>query len=270
MLGFALLGLLGIGLIFGLSDSDDDDTSDNGSDTAQATREQGTDGDDYIDAGAGNDTVFAAAGEDLVDAGPGDDRVFGGDDDDLIVGAAGNDFLRGGDGDDLMFGGAGSDVLNGDVGDDLLSGADIIDAEGLIDASIAAALAGQNIDDIDLSGFVDLNADPLEADTLNGGVGDDIILAGSNDIVDTGTGSDIVNVGAWVDPDQPVNIVGFNPANDAIVYSYSGPIAPSVSFGEDDDGVATLNADGEIVAYFPGIDFFDLTAQSAIVLERVS
>lgn len=265
MLGFALLGLLGIGLIFGLSDSDDDAPAEN-----ENARIEGTDGDDLIDAGPGNDTVFAGPGDDFVDAGPGDDRVFGGDDDDLIVGAAGDDFLRGGSGDDMMFGGAGSDELNGDVGDDVLAGADIIDAEGLVAAGMAAAQNGQTVNDVDLSQFIDLDADPLEADTLNGGVGDDIIIAGSNDLVDTGSGSDVVNVGEWVVEGQPVNIVGFNPAKDAIVYSYSGPTTPSVSFGEDDDGTATLNADGQIVAYFPNVDFFDLTAQSGILLERVA
>lgn len=270
MIGFALLGLLGVGLIVGISNSGDDDDEDPIAQDDGAERVQGTQDNDLLETGAGSDTVFAAAGDDFVDAGAGDDRVFGGEGDDFIIGGEGDDFLRGQAGDDILFGGAGADELNGDVGDDVLFGADIIDAEGIFDVTLATVSNGGNIDDIDQDQFLDLMADPQEADTLNGGVGDDIIIAGSNDVVDTGSGEDVLNVGEWVDPDAPVLVTGFDPSNDVIVYSYTGATTPLVSFGEDNSGTATLDVDGEIIAFFPGIDFFDLTANSSIVLERLS
>lgn len=264
MFGFALLGLLGIGLIIGLNGDDDDNSFNEGDERAQ-----GSQGDDLIDTGGGDDTVFAAGGNDVVLAGADDDRVFGGDGDDLIVGESGDDFLRGGAGDDLIFGSAGEDVINGDVGDDQISGADIIDARGLFDATQNAVLTGTTLTDADIESFIDLDADTGEADTLNGGVGNDIIIAGSNDVVNTGSGSDLVNVGQWVDPDEPVQITDFNAVQDDIVYSYEGNTEPNVFFGEDDDGTATLVVDGRIVAYFENADFFDLQAETSIILERL-
>jgi Ca2+-binding RTX toxin-like protein len=266
MLGFALLGLLGLGLIVGLNGDDDDNSF--GSD--EGTQEQGTNGDDLIDAADGNDTVFASDGDDVVLAGDGNDRVFGGDGDDLIVGEDGDDFLRGGSGDDLIFGSAGEDTINGDVGDDQIIGADIIDARGLFDATENAIIAGIPLTDADIASFVDLDADTDEADVLNGGVGNDIIVAGSNDIVNTGTGSDIVNVGQWVNPDEPVQITDFNPFQDDIVYSYEGRTEPDVAFGEAEDGTATLVVDGRVVAFFENADLFDLRNGTSIILERLT
>lgn len=86
---------------------------------------------DFIDAGAGNDTVYADGAEGGKEA---SDTVFGGEGDDVIYGDGGEgaaDFLDGGDGDDwirggyganTMVGGGGNDVLVGGVGSDLLLG----------------------------------------------------------------------------------------------------------------------------------------------------
>lgn len=265
MFGFVLLGLLGVGLVVSIFDDDDD----NSFDTDEDSRIEGTSGDDLIDAEGGDDSVFAGVGDDAVLAGAGDDRVFGGDGDDLIVGEDGDDFLRGGAGDDLIFGGAGEDEINGDVGDDQIVGADIIDARGIFEATETSILTGVPLTEEDLAAFIDLDADTGEADTLNGGVGSDIIIAGSNDVVDTGLGTDTVNVGQWVDPDAPVQIVGFNPFQDDIVYTYEGDTEPNVAFGEDDDGTATLVVNGEIVAYFQNADFFDLRNGTSIILEQI-
>jgi Ca2+-binding RTX toxin-like protein len=267
--GIAIVALLGVGLVFSLG-GDDPDTAEDQMDPADAaTVENGTTESEFFDLKGGNDTVYAGAGQDVIDAGAGDDRAFGGDDDDLISGAADDDFLRGGAGDDLLYGGAGNDVLHGDVGDDLLVGADIIDGEGMIDAVRVAQAENRDLTDEESASLIDLEGDPGEADTLNGGVGADVIIAGSNDVVDTGSGSDIVNVGDWVDPAEPVEIVDFTASRDVMVYSYIGATEPDVAFGEDVNGTATLVVDGEIVAYFRNADFFDLTAQSAILLEQI-
>lgn len=266
MLGFAILGLLGVGLIVNLADDDDDDNVEATPDPENEDQTLSTeDSDETIETEGGDDTVFSQGGNDLVSLGEGDDRGFGGDDSDAIFGDAGDDFIRGQGGSDQVFGGAGEDSLFGDAGNDTLYGADILD-----DAALFEQTAETNFLLFDNSALFDTSADPAEADTLNGGVGEDVIFAGSNDVVDTGSGADTVNVGEWVDPDAPVEITGFTPAADVIVYSYTGPTEPNVSFGEDDTGLATLDVDGESIATFPGVDFFDLTAESAILLERLS
>ena len=58
--------------------------------------------DDYLETGAGNDTI---------DGGPGNDVLDGGDGADLLSGGAGSDTLTGGAGNDTIDGGAGNDTL---------------------------------------------------------------------------------------------------------------------------------------------------------------
>jgi Ca2+-binding RTX toxin-like protein len=71
--------------------------------------------DDYVLAGAGNDTVasglgndqvFGGSGNDSINAGVGNDTVDGGSENDSIDGSSGNDSLLGGTGDDTLYGGA--------------------------------------------------------------------------------------------------------------------------------------------------------------------
>lgn len=265
MLGFALLGLLGVGLIVTLNGDDDD--------SSFASNSDGTDASEVITGDDNDNTIRARDGADLVLAGDGDDRVFAGDNfdptipdtpTDVVFGEEGDDFIRGQQGIDVLLGGEGNDTLNGDSGDDVLYGADIVDedafAQDIINTGQVAFVP------VDL---FDVTTDAGEADTLNGGVGSDLIFAGNNDVVDTGSGADAVNLGDWVEPGAPVEIEGFTPSQDVILYSYTGDTPPNVFFAEDDQGNTTLEADGEVIATFPGLDFFDLTRQSEILLVRI-
>ncbi|WP_299653761.1 calcium-binding protein [uncultured Tateyamaria sp.] len=255
--GIAILALLGIGIAVTLADDDDSSSSDD--DVVE-----GTDDPETFETGSGDDEVFADGGNDLISTGDGDDRAFGQGDDDLIFGGEGNDFIRGSGGDDGLFGDGGNDTLFGDSGDDLLIGADVFDSEGLFEVvDRTGFLPGDD------APFFQPDAETDEADTLNGGVGDDVIFAGSNDVVNTGTGFDDVVLGDWVNPDEPVQIADFDPARDAIVYLFEGEAEPDVQFGEE-DGMATLEVDGESVAVFSNADAFDLAAESAIILSRLS
>ena len=83
-------------------------TGDGGSDTADISLQYqsgntltGTNGDDTLLAGAGNETLNGGKG------------------DDVLSGGAGNDTLNGGDGNDVLFGGAGKDTLDGGAGNDV-------------------------------------------------------------------------------------------------------------------------------------------------------
>ncbi|QEL21585.1 hypothetical protein FQV39_02550 [Bosea sp. F3-2] len=164
-----------------------------------------------VDAGAGNDIVLAGAGDDLIRGGAGDDLLDGGEGDDALQGGDGNDRLIGGRGDDFLFGGAGNDTLVGGEGNDLLDGGDGTDtvdysaeAAGItVDLSTGKA-NGNGIGRDTLVGIENViggaGNDVLIgndlANTLDGGAGNDRIVAGAGDTVLGGAGDDTIEVKA--------------------------------------------------------------------------
>lgn len=76
-------------------------------------------GNDHFEGKSGNDTLFGGYGNDTLDGGEGDDSLRGFDGDDLLLGGNGNDTLVGDNGNDTLEGGAGNDLLLGGGGDDL-------------------------------------------------------------------------------------------------------------------------------------------------------
>ncbi|MEL7163894.1 MAG: hypothetical protein AAGL96_00360 [Pseudomonadota bacterium] len=262
MIGIILLSLLGVGLISAVISDDDDDTA-----PATADRASGTEDPETFETGGGDDTVFAGAGNDLVHAGADDDRVFGQDGFDIVIGGSGDDFMRGGAEDDILWADSGEDTLFGDTGDDILFGADIFDSAAIFDE-----VAETGFLPISLDTFIDLSNESGEADTINGGVGDDDIVAGSNDIVSTGSGADVVDIGDWVIPDEPAVITDFDPAEDIIIYNYTGTTAPNVFFSEDDSGDATVSIavssqENAVLATLSGTDIFDLGPNNLFIVQ---
>ncbi len=132
----------------------------------------GTDGDDILNGGRGDDDLMGGlgddrlagkSGEDTLKGGGGNDRLRGGDGADSLRGGIGDDRLRGGDGNDILRGARGEDRLRGDDGNDRLRG-------------------GQ--DDDRLRGNDG-------ADRLRGGGGDDHLRGGQgDDKLGGGTGAD--------------------------------------------------------------------------------
>lgn len=59
-------------------------------------------GDDTISGGGGNDKLYGGDGDDTLDGGEGDDEIYGGDGDDIIYTSPGNDIYDGGDGIDTV------------------------------------------------------------------------------------------------------------------------------------------------------------------------
>ena len=157
---------------------------------------------DFVDGGAGNDTIitgddddtiFGGSGDDLIDGGVDKDLINAGSGNDTIIGGEGNDTIDGGDGDDLIYGGldpAFPDLLNipndGSVGDpdpELENGRDLIDGGAGNDT-----IFGQDDDDTITGGSGD--------DYLDGGVDDDLISGGDgNDTILGGQGSDTMSGG---------------------------------------------------------------------------
>jgi Ca2+-binding RTX toxin-like protein len=75
---------------------------------------------DYVDGGAGNDTIWGGDGADMLIGGDGSDRLNGERGADTLDGGSGADVLNGQDGNDLLDGGVGLDTLSGGNGDDIL------------------------------------------------------------------------------------------------------------------------------------------------------
>ena len=111
-------------------------------------------GDDTLDGGDGDDTLWGSRGDDTLNGGDGNDALIGFDGDDTLNGGDGNDTLIGRDGDDTLNGGDGNDTLIGEVGDDTLNG-------GAGDDWLYGG-SGHVVDD----------------DTLQGGKGDDRLFGG--------------------------------------------------------------------------------------------
>ena len=83
----------------------------------------GTDEQNILITGDGNDTIDGGAGGDILAAGGGDDVVNGGDGNDVILGEAGNDTLSGGAGSDqfTFAKGHGHDVITDSTNDDTIT-----------------------------------------------------------------------------------------------------------------------------------------------------
>jgi Ca2+-binding RTX toxin-like protein len=72
-------------------------------------------GSQTFEGGAGNDVVYGDRGNDTLRGNAGDDRLYGGIGDDALEGGDGNDLLSGGFGDDKIDGQAGDDYVRGDA-----------------------------------------------------------------------------------------------------------------------------------------------------------
>ena len=73
----------------------------------------GTDDDDILNGGDGNDTLYGQNGNDTLNGNDGNDILWGGNGNDILNGGNGNDTLWGDNGYDILNGGAGNDILNG-------------------------------------------------------------------------------------------------------------------------------------------------------------
>ncbi|MCF3934869.1 hypothetical protein L1787_15810 [Acuticoccus sp. M5D2P5] len=111
----------------------------------------GSDDDDRIVAGTGNDSLEGFDGNDVLVGGGGDDWLLGGAGNDLIFGQSGQDVMNGGAGDDTMYGGRGADVVVFDfsapIGDDTVyfnpfQDTLVIENSGLTELEVALAYDG--------------------------------------------------------------------------------------------------------------------------------
>jgi Ca2+-binding RTX toxin-like protein len=152
----------------------------------------GGEGDDTITGGEGAAAIFGGAGEDVLAASDTTQGTWidGGDGNDTVVGGAGTDILYGGahgagdeavGDDDLISGGAGDDTIAGGYGADTLLGGegdDVIDHLGRAEQEIS-------VPHHEFSWHID-----NQADVLDGGAGNDVLIMDRADTATGGEGND--------------------------------------------------------------------------------
>ncbi len=189
-------------------------------------------GNDLVIPGDGNDTVFLGAGNNTLWAGAGDTGadllIIEGSGQNIVAGGAGNDTIEvNGHGNNLLFGGADDDLI-------------AINGNGQ-----NTAWAGTGADLIEISGDGD--------NTVGGGAGDDTIrvLGDGDTIIYGGTGSDLIEIsghgdnqifGGGLNPggamtSNEITITGsganevFNGAGDDVVIIGAGAVGDNLLWG---------------------------------------
>lgn len=184
---------------------------------------------DYVLGGFGDDSIRGEPGADIIRAGEGADDIHGGFGNDTIYGDAGNDYINGardndrvsgGEGDDHIIGFYGADSISGDAGNDTLSG---------YRSGFAAPRAGET----------------EEADTLDGGDGDDQLWLSNGDQGTGGAGKDQF-LADWRSEDtlKSVTINDYNAQEDQISLLITPPAEgepmPEVTQQVSEDGADRL------------------------------
>ncbi|MES0862263.1 calcium-binding protein [Ruegeria sp. SCPT10] len=199
-------------------------------------------GDDVLHGGDGQDVISGGHGEDTLHGEDGDDLLFGNQGDDLLAGHFGDDDLDGGAGDDTLYGGHGDDSLAGDKGDDALHGG--YGDDRLTGGAGQDTLFGGDGDDL-LLGRDDGGFD--QTDFLNGGDGEDTIVAHTSDVANGGNGADDIVLSSEA---EDVTIMGFEPGEDKLFITWEDQTNPDIQIEQNEDtpNLTRIVVDGEEVA----------------------
>jgi Ca2+-binding RTX toxin-like protein len=238
----------------------------------------GSDGDDWLYAGAGNDLLEGGAGRDAADGASGADTLTGGADGDWLYGSAGNDLLQGEGGADWLRGGEDADLLEGDAGNDTLEGSEGPDTlrggeddDALLGESGADLLeGGSGNDTLTGRGGADLMEGGAGDDTLQGDGGRDTMTGGAgNDWLAGGLGADRLVFGSASGADT---LAGFDAAEGDRIQlvrdlNGSGIVdgASALAAAGDVDGNAVIDLAGGNSIMLLGISVAGLAAADFIV-----
>lgn len=216
----------------------------------------GTDGDDLLVGGRGDDRLYGNGGDDLIDAAHGDDQLFGNKGNDTLSGGSGDDQLYGGDHDDVLSGGSGNDQLYGGEDNDELSGDSGNDR--LFGGNGKDTLEGEDGDD-----------------TLFGGKGEDVLNGGAGqDLIWLGDGEDRLHFDQVPGDANHDTVMDFNPDQDSIVIN-NGVMAVFDAPGELADehfvlGDAAQDADDYLIYDQPnGELYYDADGNDAVFAKQL-
>ena len=266
----------------GLTLPDADDSTTQGDDSAPEAivgpGGAGTENDDVLSGTSASEDILGGDGNDTLNGMGGDDSLHGGEGNDVLDGGDGNDTLFGNNSEDTVNGGAGNDSLQGSLGQDVVDGGDGVDAvHGGLDADTVSG--GMGADSVfggwgnDLVNGVEDDAataaldDIDDADFLNGGSGDDTIIAGNADIVTAGDGADDIVVGDWIEAGAAASILDFNADDDNILLVYDdAEDVPNITVqaSPSDPTTAQVMMDGLAVANV--FNAADLAASDVVLM----
>ena len=203
----------------------------------------GTDSNDNMLGGTGDNKMLGLGGDDTMDGGWGDDQMFGGQGSDHMMGGFGHDMMHGGDDDDVMYGGAGNDKMSGDDGADDVQGGygdDVVDG-GIGNDRLDG---GANNDVITGGDGADLIIGGYGQDTLSGGEGQDTFVfndfSGKDVITDFESGVDTIEIAGWTWSFNNLNVSQVG-ANTEITYAFAQIVL------EDTDASTITAADFDFV-----------------------
>ncbi|MCE7913848.1 MAG: heme peroxidase [Nitrosomonas sp. PRO4] len=161
----------------------------------------GTDNNDRMRAGIGDDTLWGDGGNDRLEGGGGNDSINGGDGNDIITDSSGDENIKGGAGDDFINGGGGINlILAGEGNDFVVTGANSSEVfagpgnDFIFGSTANAAMIGNDGHDWiqygTAGGAVGDNNDPFNGSLIRGndvfvggGGGDDFTGEGGDDIM---------------------------------------------------------------------------------------
>jgi len=185
---------------------------------------------DLILGSLGNDDIIKGTDTHTIGGGDGDDRILASGSEDRVFGGAGDDYLAARNGGTLV-GGLGNDTM-------VAQGAN---------PDVTTTMIGTVLE-IEDGNLVDLDTG---RDVMSSSEADTVMVAGSSDVANLGSGEDTVVLGDWVD-DDAVLIRNFDASEDAIVLVYddAGP-APEIAFARNDLSAdqTTVLMDGAVVAH---------------------
>lgn len=193
-------------------------------------RIQSGSGDDTISAGAGDDTTLASHGNDVVDLGAGNDQHNPLKHDNRFD-HKGNDTIEGDVGNDLIREFWGDDVLDGGSGNDTVSAVDF---------------------------YATANGNDNNGDIVNGGEGDDILIADALDTLTGSDGNDTFQIGILEAKTENAAIIkDFAAGKDLIRIAHvndqdmkTNPPKLSVTSDEND---SEIRVNGDLVAVVEGL-----------------
>jgi len=234
----------------------------------------GGSGDDQIQSGDGDDTLFGNTGDDEIQGGAGEDTINGGDGDDILGGEGGRDAINGGAGSDTIAGGSEDDTLNGNDGDDDITGEagddelhGDADSDSLYGGDGNDLMHGGTGDDVmegsdgDDMMYGDDGQDTMyggaDNDTMEGNDGDDVMYGDDGqDTMYGGAGDDLMNGGAGDDimeGNDGADTMHGGTENDEMV----GQTGDDVMYGDDGQDTMYGNAGADLMHGGAGDDYME-------------